>query len=211
MKTIFVPHKFYTNMVRFFIRLLCLALWLPLAPALVAAPHIPATVEVYYSPRGGCTEAIVKALRAAKMSVLVQAYSFTSPPIEDALAAAAKRGVKVQLILDRSNLTQKSSQLAEAVGDNLSIKIDAKHEIAHNKVMILDGETVITGSFNFTHNAEANNAENLLIIHSKELATSYTANWNEHAGHSDLYDGETAAKTKKSERAAPHKTSFATR
>ena len=80
MKTIFVPHKFYTNMVRFFIRLLCLALWLPLAPALVAAPHIPATVEVYYSPRGGCTEAIVKALRAAKMSVLVQAYSFTSPP-----------------------------------------------------------------------------------------------------------------------------------
>ena len=49
------------------------------------------------------------------------------------------------------------------------MKIDAEHAIAHNKVMIIDGETVITGSFNFTKAAEENNAENLLIIHDKKL------------------------------------------
>ena len=48
--------------------------------------------------------------------------------------------------------------------------------------MVIDGETIITGSFNFTKKAEENNAENLLVIRSPELATKYTANWNTHAG-----------------------------
>ncbi|HTR44450.1 MAG TPA: phospholipase D-like domain-containing protein, partial [Thermodesulfovibrionales bacterium] len=45
--------------------------------------------------------------------------------------------------------------------------IDAQHAIAHNKVMIIDKETVITGSFNFTKAAEERNAENLLILKNK--------------------------------------------
>ena len=67
------------------------------------------------------------------------------------------------------------------------MKIDAKHAIAHNKVMIIDGETVITGSFNFTKAAEENNAENLLVIHDRKLASIYTKNWQEHERHSDVY------------------------
>jgi len=179
---------------------------LGLPPDLGAVPTVPATIEVYYSPHGGCTEAITNALQAAKRTVLVQAYSFTSPPIEAALAAAAKRGVKVQLILDRSNRTQKSSELTEVAEiPSLSVWIDAKHEIAHNKVMILDAEIVITGSFNFTHNAEERNAENLLIIHSKELAASYTANWQEHCKHSAPYKAESLTDLKKTEHATARK------
>jgi len=175
-----------------------------------AAPKMPATVEVYYSPHGGCTEALVNALHAARQTVLVQAYSFTSPQIEQALVDAAHRGVKVQLILDRSNLSQKSSELAEAAATaSLHIWIDARHKIAHNKVMILDGEIVITGSFNFTHNAEADNAENLLIIHSKELAASYTANWQEHVNHSEPYDGDATGRLAKPEHPTPHKAAVA--
>ena len=171
-----------------------------------AAPKIPATVEVFYSPHGGCTEAIVNALRAAKQSVLLQAYSFTSPPIEAALVAAAKRGVKVQLILDRSNLSQKSSAVASSAAAGLPVHIDAKHEIAHNKIIIIDGEVVITGSFNFSHNAEENNAENLLVLRSKELAARYTANWQEHFKHSEPYEGDATAKVKKTEHTPPRKT-----
>lgn len=56
--------------------------------------------------------------------------------------------------------------------------IDPAHKIAHNKVMIIDGETAITGSFNFTKAAENGNAENLLVInHAPELAARYTQNW----------------------------------
>jgi phosphatidylserine/phosphatidylglycerophosphate/cardiolipin synthase-like enzyme len=58
--------------------------------------------QVYFSPHGGCTEAIVKEIDEAKTEVLVQAYSFTSTPIAKALLNAHKRGVKVEAILDKS-------------------------------------------------------------------------------------------------------------
>jgi phosphatidylserine/phosphatidylglycerophosphate/cardiolipin synthase-like enzyme len=55
--------------------------------------------------------------------------------------------------------------------------------------MIIDGETVITGSFNFTKAAEENNVENLLVIRDKNLAERYIKNWQEHAQHSEVYTG----------------------
>ena len=68
-------------------------------------------------------------------------------------------------------------------------KIDAAHPIPHNKIMIIDGETVITGSFTFTKQAEGKNAENLLVIQDKALAEKYVENWKLHEGHSDIYQG----------------------
>jgi phosphatidylserine/phosphatidylglycerophosphate/cardiolipin synthase-like enzyme len=68
--------------------------------------------------------------------------------------------------------------------------ISFQHAIAHNKVMIIDGETVITGSFNFTKAAEESNAENLLVIRDKKLAERYIKNWQEHERHSEVYIGK---------------------
>ena len=62
-----------------------------------------------------------------------------------------------------------------------------KHAIAHNKVMLIDDETVITGSFNFTKAADEKNAENLLVISSTDLATKYLDNWRKHWEHSENY------------------------
>lgn len=55
--------------------------------------------------------------------------------------------------------------------------------------MVIDGETVITGSFNFTKVAEENNAENLLAIRDRKLAERYIKNWQEHERHSEGYVG----------------------
>jgi len=55
--------------------------------------------------------------------------------------------------------------------------------------MVIDGETVITGSFNFTTAAERQNAENLLVIRDKALAARYAENWQAHAAHSARYVG----------------------
>ena len=65
---------------------------------------------VYFSPHGGATQAVVNALNAAKTMVLVQAYSFTSAPIAKALTDAHKRGVRVDVILDKSNCTGPSTR-----------------------------------------------------------------------------------------------------
>ena len=149
----------------------------------------PSSVAVYFSPKGGCTEAVVEELQAAHTRVLVQAYSFTSAPIAKALVAAHQRGVKVQVILDKSQRTEKYSSATFLEHAGIPTFIDAAHAIAHNKVMVIDGQTVITGSFNFTTAAEQHNAENLLVIRDPSLADRYAANWQAHLLHSEPYGG----------------------
>lgn len=146
--------------------------------------------QVFFSPDGGCTEAVTNALGKAKTSVLVQAYSFTSAPIAGALRDAHRRGVKVTVILDKSQKTANYSSADFLNNAGVPTYIDAKHAIAHNKVMVIDGATVITGSFNFTKAAEESNAENLLIVQDKELAAKYARNWAEHLKHSGAYSGK---------------------
>ena len=147
----------------------------------------PITLAVYFSPKGGATDAIVQELDNAKTSILVQAYSFTSAPIAKALVAAHERGVKVEILLDKSHLTERYTNAPFLAKSGIPVKIDSAHAIAHNKVMIIDGEKVITGSFNFTKAAEDKNAENLLVIRDKILAEKFTKNRQEHAGHSEPY------------------------
>jgi phosphatidylserine/phosphatidylglycerophosphate/cardiolipin synthase-like enzyme len=143
-----------------------------------------AQTEVYFSPNEGATDAIVRELDRARSEILVQAYSFTSAPIAKALLKAHKRGVKVQAILDKSQRTQKYSSASFLANSGIPTFIDDKHAIAHNKIILIDRQIVITGSFNFTKAAEEKNAENLLIIRSKELAKPYLENWQRHRDHS---------------------------
>jgi phosphatidylserine/phosphatidylglycerophosphate/cardiolipin synthase-like enzyme len=131
----------------------------------------------------------VEALGNAKTTVLVQAYSFTSAPIAKALTDAHRRGVNVQVLLDRSQRTEKYSSATFLFNNGIPCFIDSQHAIAHNKVMVIDGHTVITGSFNFTKAAENNNAENLLVIQDSEMAAKYAQNWLVHRQHSEPYTG----------------------
>ncbi len=152
-----------------------------------AAPPVQ-TDTIYFSPRGGCTDAIVRNLEAARESVLVQAYSFTSEPIAEALIKAHRRGVNVQVILDKSQRTEKHSVARLLSGAGIPVFIDDKYAIAHNKVMVIDGRIVITGSFNFTRAAEESNAENLVVIQDEEIAGIYALNWQNHQARSKPYE-----------------------
>jgi phosphatidylserine/phosphatidylglycerophosphate/cardiolipin synthase-like enzyme len=111
------------------------------------------------------------------------------PPAAVALVDAHKRGVRVEVLLDKSQRTEKYSAADFLAHAGILTRIDAQHKIAHNKVMVIDGAVVITGSFNFTKGAEYDNAKNLLVIRSKELAAQYTRNWEAHAAHADPYEG----------------------
>jgi phosphatidylserine/phosphatidylglycerophosphate/cardiolipin synthase-like enzyme len=180
-------------MKRFLLPILLVLLVSFAAPAYSQDKPTPCpTLAVYFSPKGGCTQAIVQELDKAKSSVLVQAYSFSSAPIAKALLNAHKRGVKVQVILDKSQRTEEYSSSDFLANQMIPTRIDTTHAIAHNKVMVIDGETVITGSFNFTKSAEERNAENLLVIKDKALAGKYIANWKVHWEHSEVYSGRVA-------------------
>ena len=139
---------------------------------------------MHFSPKGNCTETVVGEIKAARREVLVLAYSFTSKPIADALIEAKLRGVHVDIILDHSNETETHTEMPFLVEQGIVPIIDAHHAIAHNKVMILDGRTIISGSFNFTNQAENENAENLLVIKGQpQLAALYKENFHAHKDH----------------------------
>ncbi len=137
--------------------------------------------EVYFSPHGGCTDAIVAEIAKAKHSVRVMAYVFTSKPILDALNEATARKVDVATVIDGPQEHAKGELGAML---RSPVAYDYMHRIAHNKIVIIDESVVITGSFNFTRTAEEDNAENMLVIRSKDLAAKYRANWELHRKHS---------------------------
>ncbi len=164
-----------------------------------ANPHGPiaAQVRVCFVPAQQCDAPIAAAIHSARQSIRVQAYGFTAPVILGALGDAKERGVDVQVILDKTNdpLTRRDrppegpklvgAQFTAAMG--IPTWIDHRVAIAHNKLIIIDGKTVIGGSYNFTISAEGRNAENVTFIDSPDVAKLYLANWEARKAASRVY------------------------
>ncbi|ADE30384.1 phospholipase D [Rickettsia prowazekii] len=134
-------------------------------------------VSTCFTPPAGCTKFIVQQIEKAEESIYMQAYGMSDSLITTALINAQMRGVKVRILLDRSNLKQKFSKLYELQQAKIDVGIDTVPGIAHNKVIIIDKKKVITGSFNFTVSADKRNAENVILIEDRKLAESYLQNW----------------------------------
>lgn len=144
------------------------------------------TVEVlgvYFTPPADVAVAIVKAIDASEREVLVQAYGFTHNAIAQALVRAHARGVKVRVLLDKKSQTSNRFVITVLQDADIAVRQDGKHAIAHNKVMVIDQDVVITGSFNFTNSAATRNAENFLILKSPDLAQQYRLQWHSHWAH----------------------------
>jgi phosphatidylserine/phosphatidylglycerophosphate/cardiolipin synthase-like enzyme len=95
-------------------------------------------------------------------------------------------------VLDDSQRTEKYSSATFLKNAGVPVFIDAKHKIAHNKIILIDEQTIITGSFNFSKAAEEGNAENLLVIHDKlALYKAYEENFQSHLKHAEAYEGPT--------------------
>lgn len=145
--------------------------------------------EVCFTPSGKCSSYIISLIDHSKKKVLIQAYSFTDDYIVRSLIDAKDRGVDVRIILDKSQF--KPNKLSESYvlhAEHVPIWFDYKVAIAHNKVIIIDDKTVITGSFNFTNAAQKRNAENLLVIHDKGISSKFSANWDKRKENSLSYD-----------------------
>lgn len=147
--------------------------------AFAATPFSPASGVVCFTPGDDCAGMIASEINRAQRQILVQAYSFTNRRIGDALVQAKRRGVDVQVIVDRSELAGRGdTQAAYLAANVIEVTVDGPPDgIAHNKVIVIDQGEVITGSFNFTEAAQRRNAENALIIGSPVLASAYAENW----------------------------------
>jgi phosphatidylserine/phosphatidylglycerophosphate/cardiolipin synthase-like enzyme len=145
-------------------------------------------IDVYFSPGGGCTDAVVAAIAGAKQNVAIAAYSFTSTPIARAVADAHRRGVEIVVVMDKSQRTEKYTSATFLTNAGVRVLIDETHDAMHSKYMVIDGATVLTGSFNYSRAAEETNAENMLILRRPELAKQYLDNFAKHLAHAKAYE-----------------------
>lgn len=137
---------------------------------------------VYFSPKGGCEDQVLYWIDRANMSIHVLIYSFTLDSVGDALVEAHNRGVEVQVVFEIEQITRYSEYQRLRVA-GVAVRNDTNSELMHNKVMIVDGLIVLTGSFNWSTNGEESNNENLIVINSAYIAGIYEEEfreiWNE--------------------------------
>lgn len=153
-----------------------------------APPVFPAqgTVQVAFTPWDNAEALIVDNIRRAKRQILVQSFSFTSRALANALIAAKRRGVDVQVMADREQtFGGESNRIPDLAQAGIPVALEVRYQSAHNKVMVLDAGTadaaLITGSYNWTYAAQYKNAENVLILrHNPDIVNAYAANWRRH-------------------------------
>lgn len=149
------------------------------APALAGAAG-SATVRTAF--REDCQSLLIEQVGRARSNILVAAFSFTSRDIADALVEAQGRGVEVRVKIDRHHAEEDyTSQLIGRLRNaSISVKTIAMPEYysMHNKFLVIDGERVLTGSYNFTVAASKHNWENLVCIESEAVARKFAREWD---------------------------------
>lgn len=139
--------------------------------------------QVCFVPSEKCDQELSSIIYQAKDSVYVQAYHLTNKKILIALIEAHSKGVGVQVILDKS--AAKEGFILKMNG--IPVTIDKDRAIAHNKVMIIDRDSVVTGSFNFTESAQRRNVENYIYIKDAALSEKYYDNFQDRLHKSYQY------------------------
>ncbi len=127
-------------------------------------------VESYFCPEDICAGKVAGLIDNSNSSILFMVYSFTHKGIANSLILKSMEGKDIRGVIDSSS-DKETFSLLKAQG--IDVKIDAKKGIMHHKVFIIDNETVITGSFNPTYNADTRNDENIMVIHNRDVAAAY--------------------------------------
>lgn len=136
-----------------------------------AALNIDGTlIETFFAPEDGAAERIIELIDAAQESIHFMAFSLTSDPIADALLDAHERSVEITGIFEESQFEQQGGEYVHLLKSGIDVYLDGNPAAMHHKVIIIDARIVITGSYNFSRNAEERNDENLLILYNPDIA-----------------------------------------
>jgi phosphatidylserine/phosphatidylglycerophosphate/cardiolipin synthase-like enzyme len=131
-------------------------------------------VQACFSPQGKCSSYIIRELEQAKKEILVAIYAFTSDELANAIVQARKRGVTIQVVVDREfdaenerskgKFLETHKVLLRRVAGLKAGTPEKEAGLMHQKFAVIDRRLVLTGSYNWTHSAETLNDENLLLF-----------------------------------------------
>jgi phosphatidylserine/phosphatidylglycerophosphate/cardiolipin synthase-like enzyme len=161
-----------------FLAIFCLGIGLGAALTYHPSPPIPPAIyksEVYFSPNGSVASHIIKAVNESISSIDLAIFDLTSDDIASSLEKAQKRGVKIRIIADSRQAKGAHSVIQSLIDEGLNIKIvhGIGRGIMHNKFAIFDKKLLVTGSYNWTNNAEHFNYENAVFISDPEIINQY--------------------------------------
>ena len=129
-------------------------------------------VGLYFCPKDDCADKVVQELRKAQRSIFFMTFSFTHHGIGNALLSKMNQSVEVKGVFEKTQLNDFTLYPVLRF-QGADVRLDGNKYNMHHKVFIIDNETVITGSFNPTKNADERNDENLLIIKDKKIAEQF--------------------------------------
>ncbi len=135
-----------------------------------------------------CALVAVAEIAKAQQTLDVQEFQLTERRIAQALADAKARGVAVRLLLDKKAPNERNGETATLTAAGIPAWVDFHPNIAHNKIIIVDDEAVIGGSFNLTTNADRHNAENMTVLRDAGWTQAYRANFESRLAESEPLD-----------------------
>ena len=139
-----------------------------------------AEFEVHFTPSSACEDSIVRLIKTSQKTIDIAVYAINNNKIVSALKEAHNRGVHLRILTDRLQASSKSSKVLDLYRYGISIKVNSRFKIEHNKFAIFDGMRVSTGSFNWTNPASEKNSENcLFVMQDKKIVANYEQRFNE--------------------------------
>lgn len=130
-------------------------------------------MEVYFSPDDGSAARLIELISGAQESVYFMVYAFTADDIAQAMLERAQAGVTVAGVIDHGQANNQGSEYERLVAEGLDVRLDGGSGRMHHKVIIIDDQTVVTGSYNLSASAETRNDENTLVIHNHRIIDQY--------------------------------------
>lgn len=146
------------------------------SPNVVPHPDITvghSRIETYFSAEGDVAGRVAEALAEAQTSIQFMAFSYTHNDINAVVMDKMAQGVTVSGVFDNTQAGSRYSKYHDLKAAGADVKRDGNPRVMHHKVFIIDGKTVVTGSFNFSASANKSNDENLLIIEDEAIAQQY--------------------------------------
>ena len=124
----------------------------------------------YFSPGPDCRIAIEQAMETALDELLICVFTISDDRLSDAIQRAHRNGLTVRVISDNDKMKDKGNDVERLSLSGVDVRIDRSPEHMHHKFMVVDGRTVLTGSYNWTRSAETRNEENLVVLDDPVLA-----------------------------------------
>jgi phosphatidylserine/phosphatidylglycerophosphate/cardiolipin synthase-like enzyme len=149
-----------------------------------ATPHTTLEVEgtlleVYFSPDDGTAAHLIQLIQSAQKSIYFLAYSFTSDDLAQAVRQRAAQGITVAGVMEAAQVeSNQGGEYGRFRKAGLDVRLDGNSHNMHHKILIIDDQIVVTGSYNFSSSAETTNDENTLVIHNPQIAALYRAEFD---------------------------------